>query len=67
MVFKVLVVDDLSFYCCWVKDILNEDCLLDVVGEVKNGCEVIELIKKLCFDVVIMDVEMFVMDGIFVV
>ncbi len=64
MAFKVLVVDDSSFYRRRVKDILNEDRSLDVVGEAKNGREAIELIKKLRPDVVTMDVEMPVMDGI---
>lgn len=37
MVFKVLVVDDLFFYCCWVCEIFDDDRELEVVGEVKNG------------------------------
>ncbi len=64
MAFKVLVVDDSSFYRRRVKDILNEDRSLDVVGEARDGREAIELIKKLRPDVVTMDVEMPVMDGI---
>lgn len=64
MAFKVLVVDDSSFYRRRVKDILNEDRSLEVVGEARNGREAIDMIKSLRPDVVTMDVEMPVMDGI---
>lgn len=67
MVFKVLVVDDLIFYCCWVKEIFDDDREFEVVGEVRNGCDVLEKVEVFKFDVIIMDVEMFVMDGILVV
>ena len=64
MAFKVLVVDDSSFYRRRVKDILNADPSLDVVGEATNGRQAIELVKSLRPDVVTMDVEMPLMDGI---
>ncbi len=64
MAFKVLVVDDSSFYRRRVKDILNEDRSLEVVGEAANGREAVEKVKALRPDVVTMDVEMPLMDGI---
>lgn len=64
MVFKVLVVDDSTFYRRRVKEILNDDRELEVVGEARNGREAITLIKSLKPDVVTMDVEMPIMDGI---
>lgn len=64
MAFKVLVVDDSSFYRRRVKDILNEDRSLEVVGEATNGKDALEKVKSLRPDVVTMDVEMPVMDGI---
>ena len=64
MAFKVLVVDDSSFYRRRVKDILNEDRSLEVVGEAANGREAVEKVKSLRPDVVTMDVEMPLMDGI---
>ncbi|NVK57528.1 MAG: chemotaxis response regulator protein-glutamate methylesterase [Alteromonadaceae bacterium] len=64
MAFKVLVVDDSSFYRRRVKDILNADPSLEVVGEATNGRQAIEMVKSLRPDVVTMDVEMPLMDGI---
>lgn len=64
MAFKVLVVDDSAFYRRRLRLILEEDRELQVVGEAKNGKEALELIKSLSVDVVTMDVEMPVMDGI---
>ena len=58
MVFKVLVVDDSSFYRRRVREILDDDRELEVVGEAKNGREALEKIDALAPDVVTMDVEM---------
>jgi two-component system chemotaxis response regulator CheB len=64
MAFKVLVVDDSTFYRRRLRMILEADRELQVVGEAINGQEAIEQIKTLSPDVVTMDVEMPVMDGI---
>lgn len=64
MSFKVLVVDDSSFYRRRVREILNQDPNLEVVGEASNGQEAVAKISQLSPDVVTMDVEMPVMDGI---
>lgn len=64
MAFKVLVVDDSTFYRRRVREILDEDRDLEVVGEARNGEEALALLTKLSPDVVTMDVEMPVMDGI---
>lgn len=64
MAYRVLVVDDSSFFCRRVKEILNQDSELEVVGQAKNGEDAIKLVKELKPDVVTMDVEMPVMDGI---
>ncbi|QJR81874.1 chemotaxis response regulator protein-glutamate methylesterase [Alteromonas pelagimontana] len=64
MVFKVLVVDDSTFYRRRVREILDDDRELEVVGEAKNGQEALDKIASLSPDVVTMDVEMPVMDGI---
>jgi two-component system chemotaxis response regulator CheB len=47
-----------------MKDILNADPLIEVVGTAKNGQEAIDKVSELDPDVVTMDVEMPVMDGI---
>ncbi|MDM7860105.1 chemotaxis response regulator protein-glutamate methylesterase [Alteromonas sp. ASW11-36] len=64
MPFKVLVVDDSSFYRRRVREILNQDPNLEVIGEANNGQVAIEQMQKLQPDVITMDVEMPVMDGI---
>ncbi|ELR65091.1 Chemotaxis response regulator protein-glutamate methylesterase CheB [Photobacterium marinum] len=64
MAVKVLVVDDSSFFRRRVSEIINSDPRLEVIGNAVNGKEAVELTKKLQPDVITMDIEMPVMDGI---
>jgi two-component system chemotaxis response regulator CheB len=64
MAVRVLVVDDSGFFRRRVTEMLNADPQLEVVGSASNGKEAIEQITKLHPDVVTMDIEMPVMDGI---
>ncbi|MCY7294412.1 protein-glutamate methylesterase/protein-glutamine glutaminase [Alteromonas sp. a30] len=64
MPYKVLVVDDSTFFRRRVREILSQDPLLEVVGEARNGQEALDLVDELDPDVVTMDVEMPIMDGI---
>jgi two-component system chemotaxis response regulator CheB len=64
MVYKILIVDDSTFFRRRIKQILEEDSELEVVGEAKNGEEALALVVSLKPDVVTMDIEMPVMDGI---
>lgn len=64
MAYRVLVVDDSTFFRRRVKEILDQDPFLEVVGDAKNGEEAVKLTAELKPDVVTMDVEMPVMDGI---
>ncbi|MFT5674788.1 MAG: two-component system chemotaxis response regulator CheB [Paraglaciecola sp.] len=64
MVYKVLVVDDSTFFRRRIKQILDEDPNLTVIGEARNGQEAINMVRTLNPDVVTMDIEMPVMDGI---
>ncbi|GAD30429.1 protein-glutamate methylesterase/protein-glutamine glutaminase [Photobacterium leiognathi] len=64
MAVKVLVVDDSSFFRRRVSEIINADSRLEVVGNAVNGKEAVELAQKLQPDVITMDIEMPVMDGI---
>lgn len=64
MAYKVLVVDDSTFFRRRVKEILAQDPGLQVVGDARNGEEAVKLVAELQPDVVTMDVEMPVMDGI---
>jgi len=64
MPIKVLVVDDSSFFCQQLAQILNSDDDLKVVGIANNGKDAIEKARQLNPDVITMDIEMPVMDGI---
>ena len=64
MAIKVLIVDDSTFFRKRLNEIIKGDLDLEVVGEAKDGKEGVELTKKLRPDVITMDVEMPVMDGI---
>jgi len=64
MAVRVLVVDDSSFFRRRLTEIFNSDTHIDVIGSAVNGQEAIELVKKLKPDVVTMDIEMPIMDGI---
>ncbi|MFZ2727509.1 MAG: chemotaxis protein CheB [Methylococcaceae bacterium] len=61
---KVLVVDDASFMIKAVSEILNSDPDIEVIGSAKNGQLAIEKIKELKPDVITLDVDMPVMDGL---
>jgi two-component system chemotaxis response regulator CheB len=64
MAHRILIVDDSTFFRRRIKQILEEDTELQVVGEAKNGQEALALVASLKPDVVTMDIEMPVMDGI---
>ena len=64
MAVKVLVVDDSSFFRRRVSEIINNSPALEVIGTANNGQEAIDMVDKLKPDVVTMDIEMPVMDGI---
>ncbi len=64
MVTRVLVVDDSGFFRRRIIEILESDSRIEVVGSAANGKEAIEQVAKLHPDVVTMDIEMPVMDGI---
>jgi len=64
MPIRILVVDDSGFFCQQLTTILNDDAEMKVVGTASNGKEAILKVKALKPDVVTMDVEMPVMDGI---
>lgn len=64
MAIKVLVVDDSSFFRRRVSEIINSDSRLEVIDVAVNGKEAVEKAKSLKPDVITMDIEMPVMDGI---
>ncbi|MNZ52924.1 Chemotaxis response regulator protein-glutamate methylesterase of group 1 operon [compost metagenome] len=64
MVVKVLVVDDSGFFRRRVSEILSSDPQIQVIGTASNGREAIEQAQALKPDVITMDYEMPLMDGI---
>ncbi len=64
MPIKVLVVDDSNFFQQRLKEIIDEHPDLSVVGIAANGREAIEKAESLRPDVITMDFEMPVMDGV---
>ncbi|MEX6503045.1 protein-glutamate methylesterase/protein-glutamine glutaminase [Pseudomonas zhanjiangensis] len=64
MVVKVLVVDDSGFFRRRVSEILSADSNIQVVGTATNGREAIDQALALKPDVITMDYEMPMMDGI---
>lgn len=64
MAIKVLVVDDSSFFRRRVSEIITQDPMLTVIDTAQNGREAVEKAQQLRPDVITMDIEMPVMDGI---
>jgi len=64
MAIRVLVVDDSSFFRRRVSEIINSDARLEVIDIATNGREAVEKALKIKPDVITMDIEMPIMDGI---
>lgn len=61
---QVLVVDDSAFMRKLITDLIASDPDFTVIGAAKNGREAVDMTLRLKPDVITMDVEMPVMDGI---
>lgn len=61
---KVLITDDSALIRKLVRDMLEADPAFEVAGTAKNGKEALEFVKRHPVDVLTLDVEMPVMDGI---
>ncbi len=64
MPIRVLVVDDSGFFRRRVTEMLNADPRLEVVGTAADGAQAVQMATQLSPDVITMDIEMPVMDGI---
>lgn len=64
MIYKVIVVDDSAFMRAELTRIIQQDPKLKVVDTANNGSSVLSLIKKHCPDVITLDIEMPIMNGI---
>ncbi|MFI6904978.1 response regulator [Nonomuraea sp. NPDC050394] len=61
---RVLLADDQKLIRAGFRALLDAEENVDVVGEAANGQEAIELARELLPDVVLLDIQMPVMDGI---
>src|SRR6185436_7317892 len=61
---RVLLVDDENLVRVGFRLILESERDIDVVGEATNGVEAVEATKKLDPDVILMDVQMPIQDGL---
>lgn len=61
---RTLIVDDSGFFRRRIRDMLNADERIEVVGEAANGREAVAMARTLRPDVITMDIEMPEMDGI---
>ena len=64
MTYTVLVVDDSNFFQHRLKEIINEHPELNVIGIATNGQEAIDMADELRPDVISMDYEMPMLDGV---
>ena len=61
---KVMIVDDSALVRRILTEILNSDKDISVIGTARNGKEALEKIEILNPDVITLDIEMPIMDGI---
>ncbi|RME34718.1 MAG: chemotaxis response regulator protein-glutamate methylesterase [Gammaproteobacteria bacterium] len=64
MKLRVLVVDDSAFFRRRIAELIDSDPGLEVIGTAADGREAVQKVAELRPDVVTMDIEMPVMDGI---
>ncbi len=64
MAIRVLVVEDSGFFRRRIMAMLDSDIRIEVVGEASNGLEAVAQAERLGPDVITMDIEMPIMDGI---
>ncbi|MBI5622638.1 MAG: response regulator transcription factor [Elusimicrobia bacterium] len=61
---KVVLADDQTLFREGIRDLLENERWVEVVGEAGDGPEAIRLVKKLKPDVILMDIKLPRMDGI---
>ncbi len=64
MALDILIVDDSPFFQRVLSEIINDHSQLNVVGVASNGRDAIDKVKRLKPDIVTMDYEMPMMDGV---
>lgn len=61
---RVLIADDHAIMRVGIRNILSRSKDIEVVGEASNGVEALQMADQLTPDVLILDMEMPVMDGV---
>jgi two-component system chemotaxis response regulator CheB len=61
---RVLIVDDSAGMRMMLERIFSDDPDLEVAGTAGNGMEALEAVQRLCPDVITMDIQMPLMDGL---
>src|SRR5512138_646609 len=61
---RVLIVDDSSFMRMAIRSVLSKDPEIEIIGTAVNGAEGVAKASSLRPDIITMDVEMPVMDGL---
>ncbi|MCA9302968.1 MAG: chemotaxis-specific protein-glutamate methyltransferase CheB [Phycisphaerales bacterium] len=61
---KVLIVDDSAFMRKMISQMISSDPAFEIVGIARNGQDAIEQAQKLMPDIITLDIEMPVMDGL---
>ena len=60
----ILIADDQTLFREGIKDLLEDEKGLSVIGEASNGPEAVAMAKKLRPDVILMDIKLPQMDGV---
>ena len=61
---KLMIVDDDPFMRVYIRNIVSTDGDIEVVGEANNGQEAVDMVQKVNPDVISMDLEMPLMNGL---
>jgi DNA-binding NarL/FixJ family response regulator len=61
---RVVIADDHAIMRVGIRNILSRSDQISVVGEASNGAEAITLVDELTPDVLVLDMEMPIMDGV---
>lgn len=62
--YRVIVAEDDDAFLDALSSVLEDDGRFEVIGRARNGREAVELVRRLDADVVVMDIEMPLCDGV---